>query len=75
MLTSGLFASELLEDTYQLLGMAEIGLAPRWFSHRQSSSGTPTRAIAFQLIIIAALIGLDFDSIMCVIASVVTRGW
>ncbi|KAL1528025.1 hypothetical protein AB1Y20_009394 [Prymnesium parvum] len=62
----GLFASELLEDTYQLLGMAECGLAPRCFSKRHSVTGTPVRAILFQLGVIALLIGLDFSSIMCV---------
>lgn len=98
----GLFASELLEDTYQvhrleqlmtaarrlfsgmvsthcelpnammcalmycvqLLGMAECGLAPRCFSKRHSVTGTPVRAILFQLGVIALLIGLDFSSIM-----------
>ena len=62
----GLFSSELLEDTYQLLGMAESGLAPRWFSERHARTGTPTRAILFQLLIIALLVGLDFSSIMCI---------
>ena len=62
----GLFASTLLEDSYQLLGMAEVGLMPSCFAHRQSRLGTPTRAIALQVAIVALLAGLDFSVIMCV---------
>jgi amino acid transporter len=62
----GLFASELLEDSFQLLGMADAGLAPRCFRERHPYFGTPLRAIALQLLIIAVLIGLDFDVILCV---------
>jgi len=62
----GLVASELLEDSYQLLGMAEVGLAPRCFAVRQSRLGTPVRAILLQVAIVACLVSLDFDVIMCV---------
>jgi amino acid transporter len=62
----GLFASELLEDSYQLLGMAEMGLAPRVFAIVSPRTGTPINAILFQFSIIALLISLDFNSIMCI---------
>jgi amino acid transporter len=62
----GLFASELLEDSYQLLGMAEMGLAPRFFASVSPRTGTPINAILFQFVIIAVLISLDFNSIMCI---------
>jgi len=62
----GLFASELLEDSFQLLGMAEAGLAPRYFGQRHPRFGTPVRAIVVQVIVIGLLAGLDFDVIMCV---------
>ena len=60
----GLFSSELLEDSFQLLGMAEAGLAPRFFAARHPRLGTPLLAILFQLVILSTLIGFDFESIM-----------
>jgi amino acid transporter len=62
----GLFASELLEDSYQLLGMAEAGLAPRMFSRRHPKFHTPVSAILFQFTIICVLIGFDFNTILTV---------
>jgi amino acid transporter len=67
----GQFGSELMEDSYQLLGMAEAGLAPAWLARRRSDSrgradGAPWRAVALQLLIIVALLGLDFERILCV---------
>jgi len=62
----GLYVSELMEDSYQLLGMAEIGMIPNFFSKRHSTFGTPWRAIFFQVAIIAVLIGFDFTSIVTI---------
>lgn len=62
----GLFASELLEDSYQLLGMAEMGLAPRVFARRCACTDTPLHAIALQFVMIALLISLDFNQILCI---------
>lgn len=62
----GLFASELLEDSYQLLGMAEAGMAPRFFRRRHPRFRTPWNAILFQALIIAVLIGFDFSVILAV---------
>ena len=50
----GLFSAELLEDSYQLLGMAEAGLAPKVFAERHSKLRTPINAILLQLLIIGA---------------------
>ena len=60
----GLFASTLLEDSYQLLGMAEAGLAPKLFKKRHPRLGTPVRAILLQVVIVGVLAGLDFSVIM-----------
>ena len=60
----GLFSAELLGDSYQLLGMAHVGLAPRVFGRRSRRFGTPLNAIMLQLFINAMLVGLDFDAIM-----------
>ena len=60
----GLFASELLEDSFQLLGMAQVGLAPTVFGRRSKTFNTPVNAILLQALIIALLVGLDFDLIM-----------
>lgn len=62
----GLFASELLEDSYQLLGMAEAGMAPRFFGRRHPRLHTPVNAILFQFGIIAVLIGFDFNTILTI---------
>lgn len=62
----GLFASELLEDSYQLLGMAEAGMAPRFFGRRHPHFHTPVNAILFQFGIIAVLIGFDFNTILTI---------
>jgi len=61
----GLFASQLLEDSHQLLGMAEVGLLPRFFATR-GCSGTPVVAITVQATIVALMISLDFNSILCI---------
>ena len=61
----GLFASQLLEDSHQLLGMAEVGLLPRFFATR-GCSGTPVVAITVQATLVALMISLDFNSILCI---------
>ena len=54
----GLFSAELIEDSFQLQGMAEVGIAPRVFRHRLSLTGAPIVAIALQLLIISLLVSL-----------------
>jgi len=62
----GLFAAELLEDSYQLLGMAEMGLAPRIFARTSRVTGTPLNAMFLQFIIIGLLVAFDFNAILCI---------
>ena len=50
------------QDSFQLLGMAEAGLAPKCFAVRHPRFGTPVRAIAVQLLMIGILVGVDFES-------------
>ncbi len=37
----GMFVSELMEDTWQLCGMAECGLAPKFFAKKSKTYGAP----------------------------------
>ena len=62
----GMFVAELLEDSYQLYGMARTNLAPACFGRLHRYSKTPVRAILFLLLIIAVLIVLDFQSLLIV---------
>jgi amino acid transporter len=62
----GLFVSELLEDSYQLLGMAEMGLVWKGFAKRHPKHDTPWNAIFFQLIIIAVLVAFNFNAIIAI---------
>ena len=43
----------------------QVGLAPTIFGKRSQTFHTPVNAILIQVFIIALLVGLDFDGIMC----------
>lgn len=62
----GLFIAELLEDSYQLYGMAQVNLAPSFFGQIHSRFGTPVNAILFLTSIICILISLEFTTILCI---------
>jgi amino acid transporter len=62
----GLFVSELLEDSYQLLGMAEMGLVSKVFAKRHPVHDTPWHAIVFQLLIIGVLVAFNFNAIIAI---------
>ena len=75
----GLFASELFEDSYMLLGMGETGLAPSCFGWQKFTCGmwcgkrrctwtlrTPIPAILFQIVLVGMLLGLDYNRIVCI---------
>ena len=64
--TWGMYASGLFCCSFQLLGMAEIGIAPRLFARRHRCTGTPLHSIALQLLLVACLITLDFLTILAV---------
>lgn len=61
-----MYGAELFEDSYQLLGMSEAGLLPKFFAGRLGQTGTPINAIAFQVGVITILIGFDFSSILVI---------
>jgi amino acid transporter len=62
----GLYVSEMFTDSWQLLGMAECGLAPRIFARRHPRYGTPVNAVLLSLAIILLLVFLEFDAILTV---------
>jgi amino acid transporter len=64
--TWGQFGAELFEDSYQLLGMAEVGLIPRFFSIRWSLTGTPIAAMMLQVLVICVMVGLNFNAILVI---------
>jgi len=61
---SAMFVSELFADTYQLMGMAELGFAPSWLGLRHSKFDTPWAAILMSFFIILSLVSLDFLTII-----------
>jgi len=61
-----MYGAELFEDSYQMLGMSEAGLLPKFFAGRLGHTGTPINAIAFQVVIIAIMIGFDFSAILVI---------
>jgi len=62
----GLFSAELLEDSTQLQGLSEMGLAPRCFRARHPVHFTPRRALWLQVALTAVLVGLDFTSLLTI---------
>lgn len=61
-----MYGAELFEDSYQLLGMSEAGLIPKFFAGRSSMTGTPVNAILFQVVIIFVMLGLDFSQVLVI---------
>jgi len=61
----GMYTSEVLEDSFQLLGMAEVGLAPSIFLVR-AKSGAPIVAIAVITVLVALLVSMSFAEILAV---------
>jgi len=62
----GMFSAELLEDSFQLQGMAEIGIAPKCFKYRLPRSGAPIAGITLQVCIVCVLVAFDFEVILCI---------
>ncbi|KAF4319430.1 hypothetical protein BBO99_00002106 [Phytophthora kernoviae] len=60
---AGMYIAELFCDSFQLLGMAECGLAPAVFKARNKRFNTPHNSVYASLIIILVLIQFDFDVI------------
>lgn len=62
----GQYSAELFEDSWQIAGMADRGLVPRWLGLRSSQFGTPVFAIVMQMALMSILISFDFLSILAV---------
>lgn len=62
----GMFTSEFFESTYQLLGNAESGLLPDFFSGRSTYTGAPLNAAIFMTVIICVLVGMDFSALLAI---------
>lgn len=50
-----LFFAEICEDAYLLMGMSEMGLAPKMCQSRHTSSKTPTRALVVGALLVTIL--------------------
>ena len=57
----GMYIAEMFEDTWQLYGMADNGMAPAIFAKLHPKYKTPINGIIFSVILIAGLIYFDFS--------------
>jgi len=62
----GMHVAELFEDTWQLCGMAQCGLAPSIFGYKDPKYKTPTLAIAFSLTIMVVMVALPFEKLLMI---------
>lgn len=62
----GEFVSELLEDSYQLQGMAEKGVLPKWtkLHYLNPKFDTPMVAVAYSLVVFLILLPFPFSTLM-----------
>lgn len=58
-----LFEAEMSGDAYQLMGMADRGLIPKWFTKR-SRFGTPVNGIVTGTVVIILMSLADFDQLV-----------
>eukprot|EP00658_Telonema_sp_P-2_P041850 TRINITY_DN2997_c0_g1_i5.p1 TRINITY_DN2997_c0_g1~~TRINITY_DN2997_c0_g1_i5.p1 ORF type:complete len:328 (-),score=64.58 TRINITY_DN2997_c0_g1_i5:429-1412(-) len=61
---AGMYMAELASDSYQLSGMAEMGLVPRVFRQRSSGGDTPFVAISASYFFIVLLLMLPFSQLL-----------
>ncbi|POM69912.1 Hypothetical protein PHPALM_13759, partial [Phytophthora palmivora] len=61
---AGMYIAELFCDSFQILGMAECGLAPAFLAARNKRFNTPHNAVFASLVIILVLIKFEFDEIL-----------
>ncbi|KAF1332227.1 Serine/threonine exchanger stet, partial [Globisporangium splendens] len=61
---TGMYIAELFCDSFQILGMAECGLAPKFLQNRNKRFDTPHNAIFASLVIILFLIKFEFEDIL-----------
>jgi len=61
---AGMHIAEMFEDSWQLCGMAEVGLAPSVFAYKHPHFKTPLISVMFSFVIIAGLIVNKFAFIV-----------
>lgn len=61
---TGMYIAELFVDSFQILGMAECGLAPSFLKSRNKRFDTPHNAVLASLVIILFLIKFEFEEIL-----------
>ncbi|KAM3262343.1 hypothetical protein ACQJBY_052821 [Aegilops geniculata] len=60
----GMFEAQMSSGAFQLLGMADMGLLPAFFSRRAARTGTPWVAIAVSTIVTIVVSFLCFDDVV-----------
>ncbi|EGZ17316.1 hypothetical protein PHYSODRAFT_300424 [Phytophthora sojae] len=61
---AGMYIAELFCDSFQIMGMAQCGLAPAFLKARNKRFNTPDNAVFASLLVIFVLIKFDFDDIL-----------
>jgi amino acid transporter len=62
----GQFSAELMEDSFQVLGVAEQNMLPKILSWKHPRFGTPWINILMQMCIVASLLTFDFNKIVII---------
>lgn len=62
----GMYAAEVFEDSWQLHGMAEVGLAPSIFAYLSPTFKTPWVAVLTSYAIVVVLVSFDFNFILTI---------
>ena len=57
---AGMYIAEMFEDSWQLYGMAESGMAPALFGRRHPKYNTPFNAVLLSYFLICGLVYFDF---------------
>ena len=55
-----MYIAEMFEDSWQLLGMAEQGMMPKFLAKRHPTFDTPVNAVLLSYVLIAGLCYFDF---------------
>jgi len=63
---AGMHIAEMFEDSWQLHGMAEVGLVPSVFKYRHPRFKTPWACLTLQVAIICCLEAFNFKVILCI---------
>ncbi|KAG9410784.1 hypothetical protein AC1031_018810 [Aphanomyces cochlioides] len=63
----GQFNSDLLCSSFQLTGMAELGLAPAIFTSRSARGDVPYVSVALSFAVVIALVSVDFEAMLAMV--------